>query len=259
MKVVIPCYNEEARFPTDAFVAYLRDHHHTRFLLVNDGSRDGTLGVLHRLAARFPERIAVLDLQPNQGKAEAVRRGLLACAEGEGELIGFWDADLATPLETIDEFADLLRERRDIDWVIGARVKLLGRHVERHASRHYLGRLFATCASLTLGIAIYDTQCGAKLFRTSPDLLDSLRRPFASRWVFDVELIGRYLRRLAARGVETPENRIYEFPLRVWVDVQGSKVGPLDFLKAMVEMAGIWVRLRREPEPPPAPPAPHTP
>lgn len=247
MKIVIPCYDEAERFPTASFASYLSSHSEVGFILVNDGSRDRTLEVLTGLADRFPQQVEILDLQPNRGKAEAVRQGLSLALAGDSAIVGFWDADLATPLDAIDQFAGLLRERPDIDWVIGARVKLLGRHVERHASRHYLGRLFATCASLTLGIAIYDTQCGAKLFRTSPELADSLRHPFSSRWVFDVELIGRFLRRLAARGVAAPESRIYEYPLNVWVDVKGSKVGAFDFFKAILEMAGIWFRLRSEP------------
>jgi dolichyl-phosphate beta-glucosyltransferase len=244
--LVVPCYNEAGRFPVESFAAFLETHPRFGLVLVNDGSRDATLAMLTGLAARYSSQASVLDLQPNGGKAEAVRRGLLAAIERRPALVGFWDADLATPLDAVDLFDCLLSERPDIQWVIGARVKLLGRHVQRQAVRHYLGRVFATAASLTLGIPIYDTQCGAKLFRVNGALMDSLRHPFGSRWVFDVELIGRFVLRLSANGTPDAANRIYEYPLPTWIDVGGSKVKPTDFFRAFVELLGIWYRLRRE-------------
>jgi glycosyltransferase involved in cell wall biosynthesis len=244
--LVVPCYNEAERFPVESFAAFLETHPRFGLVLVNDGSRDATLAMLTGLAARYSSQASVLDLQPNGGKAEAVRRGLLAAIERGPALVGFWDADLATPLDAVDLFEGLLSERPDIEWVIGARVKLLGRQVQRQAVRHYLGRVFATVASLTLGIPIYDTQCGAKLFRVSDPLKDSLEQRFGSRWVFDVELIGRFISRLAANGTQDPADRIYEYPLPKWVDVGGSKVKPTDFFRAFTELVGIWFRLKRD-------------
>ena len=54
---------------------------------------------------------------------------------------------------------------------------------------YYLGRLFATLASTLLDVRIYDTQCGAKIFRSTDDLKIVLSKPFLSSWIFDVELI----------------------------------------------------------------------
>jgi glycosyltransferase involved in cell wall biosynthesis len=259
--LVVPCYNEATRLSVDAFDRFLGSYPRVGFLLVNDGSRDDTLQVLRAIAARHRDGVVeVLDLGRNRGKAEAVRLGLLRALERSSTFVGFWDADLATPLEAIIDFRGLLFDRPTLDWVIGARVKLLGRRIDRQALRHYLGRVFATAASLTLGIAVYDTQCGAKLFRRNPELEAVLQESFASRWVFDVELMGRYLNAWRRQGDAIPEERIMEYPLHSWHDVRGSKVVPTDFLRAFLELAGIAIRLRRDarkpgPGPRPARPA----
>lgn len=242
--LVIPCYNEAGRLPVQEFEHFLAQAPEVGFVMVNDGSRDDTLSVLRAMAERNPGRIEVLDLQPNGGKAEAVRRGMLHALERNARYTGFWDADLATPLSSVLEFRTVLETRPQVDWVIGARVRLLGRRIDRHTVRHWLGRIFATFASFALGIAVYDTQCGAKLFRADQALALTLRDQYLSRWFFDVELIGRFVNLRRNAGDAHPEHRIVEVPLEAWIDVAGSKLKPLDFVRASWELAGIWWRLR---------------
>lgn len=237
--LVVPCYNESQRMDAPAFIAFARSAPNVGFIFVNDGSADGTLSVLESIRTAVPGQVRVIDQQPNQGKAEAVRTGLLAALQEDAAYVGYYDADLATPLDQIDEFTRVLDHRPDIDIVLGARVSLLGRRIERRASRHYSGRVFATVASLALGLPVYDTQCGAKLLRPFPALRDMLASPFGSRWIFDVELLARYLA-LVADGAQ----RIYELPLRQWTDVGESHVRTTDFLRAVGEMAQLLRRYR---------------
>ena len=233
--VVVPCYNEATRFDSAAFDAYLATTSDVSFVLVNDGSRDATLTVLEALAARHPSRVRVLDVQPNQGKAEAVRRGMqLATENADFEYAGFWDADLATPLGEIPVFIEVFKRLARIDIVFGTRVGLLGRQIERKPSRHYLGRVFATAASIVLSLPVYDTQCGAKLFRVNDVNRSLFATRFLSRWIFDIELVARYCReRSGLVG-------IYEQPLDQWRDVGESKVRPIDFVRAAGEMLIIY-------------------
>jgi len=250
IEIVIPCYNEAARLDGDAFVSFLDGSDEepgaadVDFLFVNDGSRDDTMARLESLAARAPGRIRVLDLQPNRGKAEAVRAGLrdafgrgVACA-------GFWDADLATPLTEIPRFVEAIEARPLCQAVFGARAQLLGRDIRRRQLRHYAGRIFATFASMSLGLPVYDTQCGAKLFRRSPQIEAVFAEPFMSRWIFDVEIVARMVRAFGRTGPGGARDRIYELPLNRWVDVAGSKVGPFDFVRSAVELARITRRYR---------------
>jgi dolichyl-phosphate beta-glucosyltransferase len=237
--VVVPCYNEAHRLDGAAFRGFRLPGRRLRFCFVNDGSRDETLSVLQRLCGERGEQDLVLDLQPNRGKAEAVRRGLLAALEVAPDLVGFWDADLATPLSELSRLCAVLDENPDVDLVLGSRVRLLGRQIERSAVRHYLGRVFATGASLTLGLPVYDTQCGAKLLRAGELARRLVAEPFLTRWVFDVELLARLAR--AAHGSGKPvERRVFELPLLRWTDVPGSKVRPWDFVRSGLELARIW-------------------
>lgn len=242
--VVIPCYNEAARFHTVEFEQFLTrpENREIRLLFVNDGSRDDTLVILEQLRARLPERVLVYDQQPNLGKAEAVRNGMLrAIATGEAKVTGFWDADLATPLEQIRDFLQLLATHPEVNLVFGARVRLLGRQIHRQPMRHYLGRCFATVVSQLLRMPIYDTQCGAKLFRITPELTQVLQQPFHSRWIFDVEILARFLA-IHSGQPRRLEKEIYEYPLPEWTDVAGSKVGSLAFFRAFGELATIYRR-----------------
>src|SRR5690349_3173882 len=97
LTLVVPCYNEAERLSAEPYRRALDDYPELNLLFVNDGSRDETLRVLREFEAAAPGRISVLDVQPNQGKAEAVRRGLLEAMGRGTPLVGFWDADLATP------------------------------------------------------------------------------------------------------------------------------------------------------------------
>lgn len=239
--IVVPCYNEGRRLPVARFREFLATAE-VDFVFVNDGSRDNTAEVLASLRQFRPERVTVLDEAVNRGKAEAVRRGICFALERGCDFVGFWDADLATPLTDIPEFLAVLAARPELDMVFGARVKLLGRCVERKAARHYLGRVFATFVSTMLRLPIYDTQCGAKIFRVTRHSAAMFGRPFLSRWVFDVEIIARYLREV---GVDAAAKRIYEFPLQCWVDVAGSKLKASDFLVAFLDVLRIRRAYRR--------------
>jgi glycosyltransferase involved in cell wall biosynthesis len=244
--VVVPCYNEAQRLAVDKFHEFAAAHPDVRFLFVNDGSRDDTLRVLQELRERAPAYFDVLDLQQNQGKAEAVRRGMLQAFAAPVQYVGYWDADLATPLDELPRFIAALERHPERDICFGSRVRLLGRSIDRNAVRHYLGRLFATVASFVLDLAIYDTQCGAKVFRAREQTRSLFATPFSVNWTFDVELIARLQAQTATRSRSGDANaRIYELPLNRWHDVAGSKVRSTDFFKAFFEMLRVYHKYGR--------------
>jgi glycosyltransferase involved in cell wall biosynthesis len=239
--VIVPCYNEAKRISPQAFLCALEKELNLSFLFVNDGSTDETLNVLKSIKEKNPVQIEIVNLEKNSGKAEAVRRGIIKALEGQCDNVGYWDADLATPLDAIEVFCRLL-DSADVDIVMGSRVRLLGRKIERKAVRHYLGRIFATCASMLLNIGVYDTQCGAKIFKNSPSLKQVFGKPFKVKWTFDVELLARFP---IVMGVSPYEisSRWVEYPLDEWIDVKGSKIKGKDFIKGGIEFGILYFYL----------------
>jgi len=271
--VVVPCYNEALRFDVEAFRAGVGVLDDVQLLLVDDGSTDQTADVLRRFRDTEPERADVLVLETNMGKAEAVRRGVNRAFEGGAEFVGYWDADLATPLDQIQPFREVLAGRPELLAVLGSRIKRLGANIDRNPARHLAGRLFATLASLVLGLPVYDTQCGAKLFRVSEPVRRAFDEPFLTRWLFDVEILASLTRgapgggggsergmgRDAAGGEErraghggerraaarrAARGSLYEVPLPYWRDEPGSKLGAGHMLAVPVDLLRIYRRYR---------------
>jgi len=238
--IVVPCFNEARRLSAEAFREFAANWPEGTFLFVDDGSSDATFEILGAMRSAIPGQCEILRLPKNAGKAEAVRRGMLLAFQSGSDYAGFWDADLATPLDAVPLFERVLRERPGIDVVLGARVKLLGRSIERRPARHYLGRVFATAVAVTLGLNVYDSQCGAKLFRNTPSVRSAFDTPFLSRWIFDVEILVRMMKRSARPSPES----LYELPLPVWRDVAGSKLRMKDFARAVYDLVRIQRTLR---------------
>ncbi len=237
--LIVPCYVEASRLAPPAFLEFLRARPWATLLFVDDGSRDGTPGVLAQIEAARPGQVCVLRLSEHAGKGEAVRLGIRQALASAPDYVGYWDADLATPLEAVDDFMAVVCQRPDVDLVLGSRVMLMGRDIRRSAARHYVSRVFATAASLALDLPVYDTQCGAKLLRVTAATPGLFERPFRSTWIFDVELIARYLALPVQEGPPR-RSRIYELSLRRWHEVPGSKLRWLDFLRSFVEVFRVW-------------------
>jgi len=218
LAIVIPCYNEYSRLPLGEFRQFLRVHGDVALCLVDDASTDNTLERFHALQEEYPNQIQILQHSENQGKAEAVRTGILHCYEKElAPNLAYLDADLATSLE---ECTSLLPYLEHKSFVFASRILKVGSVVERRFTRFLIGRIIATAISNILGLKVYDTQCGCKVMRAEmiPILFEE---PFHSRWLFDVELFSRIL---AHYGPEKAISLMEEVPVKRWVDRGESKV-----------------------------------
>lgn len=236
--IVIPCYNEEQRL-SEKNIAALASHTNIQILLVNDGSKDNTQSLLEKICAQYAN-VKNYQMPTNSGKGEAVRAGLNLMSTQPLEWVGFIDADFATPANEVVRIVSLLPPQ-DVQVVLCSRVRLLGYRIHRKLSRHYLGRVFATLASIILKLPVYDTQCGCKFFRNTTLFRQVIEQPFQSRWVFDVEILKRFMT-FQPKLSKTFDDSFLEIPLLTWRDVQGSKLGLKQMFGAFIDLLKLGFR-----------------
>lgn len=239
VSLVIPCYNEEHRLEGDAILGFLQSHPHISLLFVNDGSLDNTQHVIEHLQAQNPSQVSCLTLPQNVGKAECVRQGILnRLRAAETTWLGFWDADLATPLDELDRMLTVPSDATRI--ILSCRVNSPGTAVKRQPWRRVVGRVGAAMITFATGLDMHDSQCGAKLIHR--DVAESVfSEPFLSHWLFDVEILLR-LRRAYPR-IGTDDSAV-EVPVMKWTDVPGSKMKTRHMFGSLLDLAKITLRYR---------------
>ncbi|MDO8530620.1 MAG: glycosyltransferase family 2 protein [Dehalococcoidia bacterium] len=212
LSVVIPAYNEERRIGATLLdvAQYLeRQPYSSETLVVDDGSLDGTAGVVEQCAREHPH--VRLLRAPHRGKGHAVKTGMLA-ATGEHRFL--CDADLSMPIQELGKF--LPPRLTDYDIAIGSREASGARRIGEPLSRHLAGRVFNLFVRMAAVPGIQDTQCGFKCFRAeaAQSLFPLQRLP---GFAFDVEVL--FLARRAGL-------RVVEVPIE-WRYRAESKVSPL--------------------------------
>lgn len=216
--IIIPCYNEGSMLELGVFRAFLAKHVNVSLCFVNDGSTDNTLSVLNGLKS---ERVNIINLEKNQGKAEAVRAGInTILKEDKYNYIAYLDADLSTPLSEIFYLVEALEADPNLEMVFGSRILKVGSKIDRKWSRFLIGRVIATFISRALKLKVYDTQCGAKVFN-SELAQEVFKEPFISSWLFDVEIMFRVLKLF---GRSDGELKMKEIPLNIWEEKGNSKL-----------------------------------
>ncbi|MEP3890771.1 MAG: glycosyltransferase [Hellea sp.] len=232
--IIIPCYNEANRLHLEAFLNFARKNPKISFVFVDDGSKDLTISLLCGAMAALPNQVDVLMMARNAGKAEAVRHGLKFAAKRGDKYIAFLDADLATPLNAINDFISVADRLDNIDVVFGSRAGGLGRRVYRDLHRKMISLVCASMGRLATGLALKDTQCGAKLFRNTPHLKTCLEAPFTAGWLFDVELFLR---------ISNPDRQerknFFEYPVLEWTEIPGSNIKFSDVIKGGLKMMSL--------------------
>jgi dolichyl-phosphate beta-glucosyltransferase len=222
IEILIPAKNEARRLPHALFrmIRYLEQQPYSSALAVIDnGSADRTVNLVKRLGTgRVPIHLVGCA---ERGKGAAVRRGVLTTS---ARYVGYMDADLATPIETLDFIVPLLNGGYDA--VIGSRHIGGATLAEPQPGSRILGGAVFRFLVQRILPGIEDSQCGCKFF-TAETARTAIRDLRVTGFAFDVELL---------RAVLALDVNIVEIPV-VWSDQEGSTMNGLrDGVKAAADV-----------------------
>lgn len=217
VSVVIPAYDEAERIEPylEAIRRYFTSRGETyEILVVDDGSRDDTAGLVRRRMAR-DACLGLVHYPRNRGKGFAVRMGMLAA---RGRLRLFADADGSTPIEELERLRTAI-DSEGVDVAIGSRA-VSSAEVKRVVKPHrwLLGQCFRALRTMFLRVAVMDSQCGFKLFtaRAATELFGAAK---IDGFAFDVEILflavraGMRFREVPVNWYDSPATRV-----NLWID-----------------------------------------
>jgi glycosyltransferase involved in cell wall biosynthesis len=228
LSVVIPAFNEESRLPKtlDRILEWLpgQGMKFHEIVVVDDGSRDGTAGVVEKYA-HPPSPIRLLRNPGNRGKGYAVRHGML---DAGGEWVLYTDADLSTPIEEVQKLQAAAAEKAAVVAIGSRAVDRSLVAVHQSAFREYSGRFFNIVMRTLTGLPFRDTQCGFKLYRA-----DAAKEIFSRQeqdgFSFDVEDLV-IAQKLGLRAIEVPVR---------WANVEGTKVTLAQGMRSFTDLLQI--------------------
>lgn len=230
LSVIIPSYNEDKRIAKtlEAVSDFLKKQPYSyEILVINDGSKDNTAGVVEKLEADIPN-LRLINNTDNHGKGWVTKQGML---EAAGDVRVFMDADNSTKIDEIANFLPFFKQGFDI--VLGSR-RIAGSNVAKDQNhlREFLGWVFRTIVHILVPVGVTDTQCGFKAFTASAtDAIFPKQTIF--RWAFDVEILA-----LARRS----KYKIKEVPI-TWVNDEASHVKLSGMINMLLEIIEIRINL----------------
>ena len=185
LEVIIPALNEESRIGPvlGALAEFLAGRPwSSSVVVVDNGCTDRTLEVADEVTSHVvPVRVIGCS---RRGKGAAVRRGIFASS---ARYVGFCDADLSTPVETIAPVVKLLTSGHPV--VIGSRRCSGAEYVDAQPVRRRVGGAVFRSVARSVAPSVSDTQCGFKFFHTH--IAKALfSKATADGFAFDAEVVG---------------------------------------------------------------------
>jgi glycosyltransferase involved in cell wall biosynthesis len=214
--IIIPAYNEQQRISNtlEEYAKYYNIHYHKshEIVVVLNGCKDKTEEVVASCAKKYTS-IRYLNFAAAIGKGGAIKEGL---KESKGDIVGYTDADSSTRPEILHRLFAVLELTPSLDCIVGSR-EITGAIVKNKTlKRKIMSRVFNTLVNLYFNTGLKDTQCGAKVIRSSmiPKIMPNL---LLSDMSFDVNFIV---------DVQKAGGKVLEMPIE-WEDDENSTVKPV--------------------------------
>jgi dolichol-phosphate mannosyltransferase len=164
--VVIPMYNEVSG-AAECVQAVCAELTHVpagaRLIVVDDGSTDGTAGVLAAAAARQPS-VTVVTHDRNRGYGAALRSGVDEARRAGEEYVLFMDSDLTNAPSDIPTFVAKMREGADV--IKATRYRGGGRMQGVPFGRRVVSRMGGLVARVLFHVGVSDCTNGFRAVRT---------------------------------------------------------------------------------------------
>ena len=158
LSIIVPVYNERENLPLlyEAVVKAVAPLQRTwELVMVDDGSRDGSVAVLEELASCDREHVRVVELRRNFGQTAAIAAGI---DHSDGEIIVLMDADLQNDPADIPMLLAKIDEGYDL--VSGWR-----KNRQDTLSRRLPSQLANRMISWATGVYLHDYGCTLKAYR----------------------------------------------------------------------------------------------
>ena len=231
--IIIPCYNEELRLDFDKVTTFLQQSNISVYF-ANDGSTDKTAELALEFIKHNSSNCFLINYKKNVGKANVIYKSIQTISGyNKYDAVAYFDADFSTPASEMTRLINE-QEKTNADFVLASRVLLLNSGIKRKKLRHYIGRFILTFINIKFDLAIYDTQCGAKVFskRVIPI---AFSKPFFTSWLFDVEILIRLKQQNLIKNGK-------EITITNWKDVEGSKLSWKSGFKILRELYLIYTK-----------------
>jgi len=231
--IIIPCNNEQNKFPFNNFLHFAQDYPEVLLCFVIEESKEKTLAMLKGMQTDSPQNICVYLLDKKVDKAEAVRQGMMYISKNSSvPLLGYLDADLNTKPEEWLEMAKHKDQYPKFGAIVGRRIQRFGANINTDDSSPLFSRIIKMVIQFILKSPFQNIYRGAKIFECTlvPFLFN---RPFIAPWLIDVEI---FLRLQKKFGRTSLQKGILEFPLVQWKETSDSRLQIKQTIKIPIQL-----------------------
>lgn len=225
ISMIIPVYNDREAL-TKAIpksietLSQISDHF--EIIVAEDGSTDGSTAFAQEYSEK-DSHVRLLHNDERQGRGKALNNAIHAAT---GDIVGYFDVDLATDMRHLKELVTSIDQGYDI--ATGSRL-MPKSDIVRSGNREIASRGYNFLVRFILRSKLYDHQCGFKAFNRKK-ILPLLPKIQSNHWFWDTEIL--------VRG-QTEGFRICEFPV-VWREGKGTTVKRRDITQMGTAILRLW-------------------